>query len=103
MNDLKLNINDDNLELFRIIKHELNDVIDPKRIFKVLTKYLDNDEVMMVLGIGRNTFYNYKRFVKGNISVEYDTRFNYIEKKLFKFRILLITNELINKRDIIAW
>ena len=95
MNDLKLNINDDNLELFRIIKHELNDVTNPKLIFKVLTKYLDNDEVMLVLGIGRNTFYNYKRYVKGKNSKDDDLQFNYIEKKLIKFRILVITNELL--------
>lgn len=103
MNDLMLKINDDNLELLRIIKHELKDVTNPKLIFKVLTKYLDNDEVMLVLGIGRNTFYNYKRYVKNEKPKDDDLQFNYIEKKLIKFRILLMTNELINKRDIVAF
>lgn len=95
MNDSKLNINDDNLELLRIMKHELNRVNDPKDIFKVLSKYLDNDEIMFVLDIGRNTFYNYKRYVKTEKPKDDDLQFNYIEKKLIKFRILLITNELL--------
>lgn len=95
MNDLMLNINDDNLELLRIMKHELNRVNDPKDIFKVLSKYLDNDEIMFVLDIGRNTFYNYKRYVKTEKPKDDDLQFNYIEKKLIKFRILLITNELL--------
>lgn len=95
MNDSKLNINDDNLELLRIMKHELNRVNDPKDIFKVLSKYLDNDEIMFVLDIGRNTFYNYKRYVKGNNPKDDDLQFNYIEKKLIKFRILVITQELL--------
>lgn len=95
MNDLMLNINDDNLELLRIIKYELNRVNDPKDIFKVLTKYLDIDEVMLVLDIGRNTYYNYKRYVKGKSLKDDDLQFNYIEKKLIKFRILVITNKLL--------
>lgn len=95
MNDLMLNINDSDLELFRIIKYELNRVNDPKDIFKVLSKYLDNDEVMLALGIGRNTFYNYKRYVKGNNPKDDDLQFNYIEKKLIRLRILIITNELL--------
>lgn len=95
MKDLVLNVNDENLELLRIMKHELNRVNDPKNIFKVLSKYLDNDEIMFVLDIGRNTFYNYKRYVKTEKPKDDDLQFNYIEKKLIKFRILVITNELL--------